>query len=642
MARRFLITFVLALLPVVAIIAHPELRQVMTQDMILLLCGEVDMLAQPHRSSERATILRLESLSGEEGAWRRMEEYAKIARETGKPYLYAAALREGMRSFFEPLQPPLWAKGLFSPPRERQEKHKRTAQRVLAISNEMIEIDKHNAFPYLAKMCALFALGREEAALSALKVAASCPRYVEYDLAWARVLAPRSLTIEARSLAIASVMYLHLAKFRNAMRYARLLADGLQRKGEHARALELREAIAEVGAKMRDSQGVLVTALVGVALQEIAWSGWQKKASRWNEQPVQPVMAAATEFASYARRHGRADLAKTTLQEAVRSQQLKQDLPHYLDVMEELWANLHARTLSMRAAGVIMLLWTLEMLFCLGVSGFLSPWWRYSLLQPDRLSPITSALVVAGAFVAVVVAGLLALDGFGKVWQQWVESQVTRGWLASFPTMEQLVVLHSSGVAILVLLAVTCFALTLFRVARREKVDWLIALGILLGLSLVSIGAAQSHIAVTGYDVVIFVLAFVVLFGGLTGLLASPFYAFVWRKPLPEPFRAAVAAFWGLASVVAWKGLLTGTALWLTAGLVLWLLWARGLPEDTRREMRRAVHRFGMSALILAIFGVWLYALLGYASLPLRAEQHAYLDYIMKHGEMSLLQQFSE
>jgi len=51
------------------------------------------------------------------------------------------------------------------------------------------------------------------------------------------------------------------------------------------------------------------------------------------------------------------------------------------------------------------------------------------------------------------------------------------------------------------------------------------------------------------------------------------------------------------------------------------------------------VYRFGMSALILAVFTFWLYAVLGYVSLPVRAQQHAYLDQLIERGEVRALEE---
>lgn len=314
---------------------------------------------------------------------------------------------------------------------------------------------------------------------------------------------------------------------------------------------------------------------------------------------------------------------------------------HQNGVLELGWLQPNQRVMGMRMAGVMLLLWSFAMLFLLGAALVLSPLWKDTETSPDWTASLTSSLIVAGFFVAVAVGGAFVLDGFRSTWEDWLKGSLLEERIpSSLFTDKQFTVLHASACAILCLLAAVAFITPLVRVSRatgQSSPAWLITLGILLALSMAASGGTQE-LGTMGYNMVLVALAVAVAIGGLAGLLASPVYAFVLHKPLPEPFRAAIAALWGLASVVAWKGFLTETALWLAAGLVLWLLWARALPEDTRREMQCAVYRLGMSALILAIFGVWLYALLGYASLPVRAEQHASLDYMMEHGEMSLLE----
>lgn len=213
-------------------------------------------------------------------------------------------------------------------------------------------------------MCILFALGHDEAALNALQAAASCPRYVEYDGYWVRVLAPRLLTTEARLSIMTSVAYPHLAHFRDSLLYVCSLAEKLARKGDHAHALALREQIASVGSKMRDSQGVLITALVGVFLQEIAWRRISGTASPEGGDAVQRIMIVASEFASYARQYGREDLAETTMREASRNQELKRkmmELAQRTDIIDVPWLTPYVKVVSMRAAGETLMLWASAM-----------------------------------------------------------------------------------------------------------------------------------------------------------------------------------------------------------------------------------------------------------------------------------------
>ncbi|GIV16382.1 MAG: hypothetical protein KatS3mg022_1817 [Armatimonadota bacterium] len=643
MARRLLVAFVLALLPVVAVIVHPELRRVARQDILTLFGGTVGLHTLPNDIAERQEILRLENIPGEAGTWQRVRQYALMAREARQPYLYAAALRAGMQFRIYPRSD----RTLASP--ESDERTRQMAQQLLSIADEMLAIDSDNSFPHLIKACALFALGQDEKAIASFLDAAACSRYEDYIADWSRVLASPSLSAEERTLLIASVILPHLSCFRETALHLVSLAHQQQKKGQHTRALALREAVAEVGTKMRVSRGSLVTALVGIYLQRVAWNGQVPSASSQEDSQSEQLLTIASRFADYARLHGRADLAQKAMHEAALSQETMRKAMAYSrqdDLLQVGWLAPLQRMMSMRMAGMMLLLWSFAMAFLLGASLMLSPLWKNGEADRDTIAPVTSSLVVSGVFVAVAVGGAFALDGFRSIGTDWLEQHMLGERIPSLLFAEKhFTILHASTCAILCAQTAVGFTLPLLhasRITRRPSLAWLVALGILLALSVVSAGVIQST-GNAGYNnMVLAALAIAAGVWGIAGLIASPFYAFVLHKSLPEPLRGGIAALWGLASIVAWTGFLTETALWLAAGLLLWLIWGRSLPEDARAETQRTVYRFGMSALILAIFGLWLYAILGYASLPARAQQHAYLDQMIKHGEMSLLQQVSE
>lgn len=647
MARWLLVAFVLALLPVVAVVMHPELRQVITQDVILLFGIAPPLYALPNDSPQRQQILHLEKLRDEEGVRQRIQAYTRMAKETRQPYLYAAAIRAAMQ--FSLVRRPLAIDGLSGPmePKppspEMERKRRQVAQEVLSLSEQMILLDPNNAFPHLTKMCALFALKQDELALKSLQDAAACAHYVEYELAWARLLVPQGLTAEERVLLLASIVFPHLSQFREAMRYVAALAEQSEQKGDHARALALRQMVASVGAKMRDSNGSIIPALVGMFIQETAWARKQKEALLREGDAVHRIGVLASAFASYARQHGRPDLAEEALRQATQSQNLKQRMQTYVrenEVMEVAWLAPQRRVLSVRAAGIMLLLWSFAMAFLLGASLVFSPLWRQSAAREDRTAPLAAALVVAGAFVAVALGGYFALDGFGSLWAGWIKDLLSGERIPSLLLRDSdLQVFHASTCAVMGLLAAVCFVPSLVRTSKagQASLGWLVAMGLLLGLALVSSGAILDHER-SGYEIVIGMLAIGAAVTGVAAVVATPFYAFVWHKPLPQLFRAGLAALWGLTSVVAWMGWLSWTSIWLMAGLFLWLMWGRGSSIEARAETQYATSRFGMSALILAVFGLWLYAILGYASLPARAQQHAYIDQLIEHGEMSLLQ----
>lgn len=647
MARRLLIALTLAFLPAVALVVNPELRRVATQDVALLLGIAPALYTLPDDSPQRQEILHLERLTEEHGLRQRVQAYTRLAKETRQPYLYAAAIREAMGSslglhlsrtddFPGPYQP-------LPPSPEQERKRRQAAQEVLSLSEEMITQDPQNAFPHLAKTCALFALQRDEQALKSLQDAANCPRYMEYELVWARLLSAQGLTAEERALLLASILFPHLPQFRGAMRYVATLAEQSERKGDHERALALREMIASVGAKMRDSNGSILPVLVGLSIQEIAWTRKQDTPLLRERDTARWVEAIASAFALYARQHGRPDLAEETLEQAARSRELWQQIRNYIrenELMEVGWVTPQRRVLSFRAAGVMLLLWSFAMAFLLGTTLILFPMWRQTTLWADRTAPIATALVVGGAFVAIVVGGAFALDGFGNLWAVWMKETLSSERLPSLPLRgSDLRVLHASACAIMGLLAAVCFVPPLIRLSKagNPSVAWIAAIGALLALGVTAGGTLQSHEAISAEGIMV-ALAIVAVLWGLSGVVALPFYTFVLRKPLPTPFRAGIAGLWALLSLVAWRGQLTWTGIWLMFGLLLWLLWGRGLSPEAQAEAQHAVYRYSQSALILAIFGLWLYALLGYISLPVRAQQHAYIDQLIEHGEMSLLE----
>jgi len=183
----------------------------------------------------------------------------------------------------------------------------------------------------------------------------------------------------------------------------------------------------------------------------------------------------------------------------------------------------------------------------------------------------------------------------------------------------------------------------MIRLAKKQGQSWMawsLLCGLLSGLLLTTwstaLGFGVAEITTREVALLIILLAAILLVAA--GLLALPFYAFLLRKPLPIPLRMGITLLWGIASFYMWQGYLVETALWLLAGVLLWTLWRRGLPNAGQMEVQHAVNRFGLSALILAVLGLWLYAMLGYASLPARAAQHSYIDRIITQGEISLLQ----
>ncbi len=641
MARWFLTALVLALLPLVAVISHPELRLVLQEDVTFLWRGDVDITYPSFGSAERRALLEAQHIQGEDTSWKRLHALAQLARRTGKLYLYAEALRHACVA---PLRHPKTAPESRTPPGYAQTIRK-MAQEALSLSEEMIRKDPLNAFPYLVKTGALFALQKPNEAVGTFLRAARCPRYEEYVGEILAVLAPRDLPAESRSLHFMAVLFPHLSCFRESARYIRHLADEAETRGDHARALQLGEAIATAGTKMRDTHSALITSLTGIHLQEIAW---QRPSLPFPQNATRssPITNEAAQFAAYARRYGRNDLAAAALRESVHSQNLNQQIRNYIrqiaDVIAVPWMNPTAKVLSLRTAATVLLLWSLAMALCVLATLPVIGMWRRSDIWQDYLAPVTATLVVGGAFIAVAVAAFLQLVGFAALRQEWVKEALTlHERVHLFAPNDLPAVFRLSTIAVLLVLALVCVALPFVRTTRETGYSWMlwcVVLGVVLGLSVASSGSLYPLSFIPAYSVVTGLLSGVAVLAGVAGLLALPFYAFLLRKPLPLLWRMGIALLWGTASFYMWQGYLVETALWLLAGVLLWALWGRGLPGAAQMEVQHALYRFGMSALILAVLGLWLYAILGYASLPARAAQHAYIDQIITQGEVSLLE----
>ncbi|GBC94509.1 hypothetical protein HRbin16_00292 [bacterium HR16] len=633
MARRLLIAFVLALLPVVAVVVHPELRRVWRQDVTLAFTGEVEVLSLPTDGEQKKAILELETRAPQPDHLTKAREYVQLYERFRQPYLLGAAVRSvTLRSLF-PFSMP-------EPPQSAEERL-RYARELLSISEKLTSIDRQNAFPYLMKMVAHASLGERQKALEALREAAGRSVYNGYEREWLRMVSSRRLTAEERLIAAGGLLFPHFAQLRNAFERTRQWANEMEVRGHHRESLQVADWMMRCGELMRHAGDSVIQAFVGAAIERIAW---QRKLSpkRPTDPPKEEYRRLAEQFGNYARQHNRQDLAKR----AVASVDTYENFQQAFTKVSEAWEDRLNRLFGMRAGGFVLQIWVWTWLFCVAATLLLSPLWHFSRTVQDSILPWTAAIPFAGVLIAVSVAAGLSLYPFAEVFQQLAGPlYMEQPNLTRFSLREHAQSFRQLAAAAPCALAVVCFALPLYRLTRQLKAYWVTGsavLGLLLALSIFSSGAAVPYSLGVYEDVFHAVLAFLIAVTGLAGLVASPFYAFLLRKPLPVPLRAGIAALWGLMSIVAWTGFLTETALWLAVGLVLWLIWGRSLPEDARLETQRAVYRFGMSALILAVLGLWLYAILGYASLPARAQQHAYLDQLIEHGEMSLLQQFSK
>lgn len=626
MARWLLIAFVVALLPVVAVVGHAELRRVAMQDIALLLTGEVEML-QPHAgSAERQAVLALERQQPPPDHLTKAGEYVKLYERFRQPYLLAAAIRVVTLQSLFPFPAP--------DTQEFTERRRRYARELLSLAQRLASVDGQNAFPHLMRCVAWTSLEHRGEALQALQTAAACPTYNGYERDWLRVVSSPSLTAEERLVAPSrGLLFPHLGQLRRACERLRDWANEMEHRGEHEQALQVAEWMMRSGATMRASGDTFIQVLVGTGLERIAWQR-QQMPKKSIESAEEEARRLAEQFGRYARQHGRPDLAEQALASA---EAYSRALKNFHRASDR-WEQRLSKLFSLRAGGVVLQIWAWTWLFCAVSTLLMAPLWYSPPALRDRVLPWTAALPFAGALIALAVAAAQALYPFGKVVQQLVEPiQEPRGDFTTFSLVQQMPLLHQLATLAVGALLLVCFAIPLWRVARGARQPWTagaVVFGWLLAIALVGGGELFSP-----ENVLLTTAVFVVTLVGLSGLLVAPFYAFRRRQPLPPPFRLGIAALWGLASLTVWAGSPIATALWLVAGLLLWLALGRSLSEELRLETQRAVYRFGMSALILAVFTFWLYAVLGYVSLPVRAQQHAYLDQLIERGEVRALEE---
>lgn len=610
----------------VAVVGHDELRRVALQDIVLLSTGEIEIL-QPHAgSAERQAVLALERLQPPPDHLTKAAQYVKLYERFHQPYLLAAATRSvAQQRLFPPAA---------TDTPEFAERRRRYARELLSLAEQLASVDGQNAFPHLVRCVALTSLERRGEALQALQTAAACPTYNGYERDWLRVVSSPSLTAEERFVAASrGLLFPHLGQPWRAFERLRDWANEMERRGEHAQALQVADWMMRSGATMRTSGDTFIQVLVGTGLERIAWQR-QRMPKKSTESAEEEARRLAEQFGRYARQHGRPDLAERALAgvEAY-SRALKT-----LHRASDRWEQRLSRLFSLRAGGVVLQIWAWTWLFCAVSTLLMAPLWYSPPALRDRVLPWTAALPFMGGLMALSVAAAQALYPFGEVFQQLAGSiQEPWGDFTTFSLRQQMPLLHQLASLAAGALLLVCFAIPLWRVARGARQAWTagaIVFGWLLAIALAGGGELFSP-----ENVLLTAAVFVVTLAGLGGLLASPWYAFWRRQPLPPPFRLGIAALWGLASLTVWTGSIVGTALWLVAGLLWWLAWGRGLSEEMRLETGRAAYRFGMSALILAVFTLWLYAVLGYVSLPVRAQQHAYMQQLVERGEMHVLEE---
>lgn len=639
MARRFLVPLVAAILPLVAIVAQTELRRVFVEDVQLLHADRADFLHAP-ANPERDVLIQLMALSKDLDTDKRLKAYSPVIERYNEPLLYAMALREAHRAGLPPTQPrPASDKGLDS----FYQKRLSVARQTVHFADRMIARDPQNAFPYLSKMCALLTMGQREQALKALQQSAECARYESYEVEWARVVATPSLTAETRTMVLAEVVFPHLTGFRTAFRHWRIEANRLEKQGNHAESLQITEHLMRAGKLMLRRQQETITPLVAASMLRIVWDRYGNEKSEPTDDSA--YLAVAQDFSRYARQHGRSDLAEEAVQTAQQAIEIRRlfreiqqkhpsnagvDPLEYLDNFQELLA---------RRAGGVLLIWWISPLIAFWLLGKLLVFRYRAAPAQDSIGSWAIVLITASLPVSVLAAGILCLYPFETVFDYVMERTATVETVFSLSFDEQMHAARMSMVYPLALLMLTAFLVPTVRLARSYKQDWLmwsLAVGIISAINLSSAGPLNISIWLSSPYIFSTIIALSILLFGLISAVALLAYAFILRRRVPLAYRVGTALLWGLGIALLASSNWTWSLLWLASGTVLWAVWACSLSEETHREAGKSLYRFAAASLILALLCLWLYALNGYLSLPLRNAQHHLLNRMLTEGEMAL------
>lgn len=249
----------------------------------------------------------------------------------------------------------------------------------------------------LTKAFALFALKRDKEALTAFHEAAKRPNFRTYENKYAQLNTGRIFVGEDRLLRLGAVIFPHFSALRETARKVVAYSAQAEKEGDFERALNLAEDVIKVGAKMKKDGFFIIEALVGIAIQSIAFAGETRKLPPRAER----LKLLAQRFSEFAEKHGRKDLAELALKEAEESTKIL--LLVRQDPFENLLLVSVRRLTTTRLTSFALLLSSLALaLIGLIPAAFL---WRIS-VAIDSYSHITTTLVVAGLPLAAVIWGM--------------------------------------------------------------------------------------------------------------------------------------------------------------------------------------------------------------------------------------------
>ncbi|MCS7263660.1 MAG: hypothetical protein NZ805_02370, partial [Armatimonadetes bacterium] len=501
------------------------------------------------------------------------------------------------------------------------------------------------------KAYALFALGRDDEALSTFHEASLRPNYRTYDGEWLRLKSPKIFTAEERLMYAFAFLLPHLSALREITRRVMRYSADAEKKGDFKRALELAEDVVRVGTKLREQGFWLIDLLVGIAIQSLGFAGetrqlTEEERQRFAQLPegsAERLRVSARRFAEFARKHGRNDLAEWALKEAEKSARvfnLTRQYPQEGLLFGDLKHRDGLRLVNTRLTGFALLLSA----FALAVIGLISAafLWRTP-VAIDSYSPVTATLIVGGLPLAAVVWGMFgALQG--EIWD--------------VMQTETLFVAIYLPFAILLLLFAVCFLPALWQLKGKvkwQKIALLIAIAAFAGIFTAAISNIPIFKAIATFLTILLLLALVALIAIVFWLkfkLDVPNLGIRILSAVAIGIIVCVLLFvmLGLGIVfenlrwrpyeVEFMPLFVVLALAVSAFVffIAWGVWARFGRSDYRPVCQRALARLKGASVLLLLICWWSYAVVEFSSLPLRAKIHRALDELATHGELVLIE----
>lgn len=660
MAKR-LIAFVIAFaIPLIALLSHHELRRILVWDALALA------LRSYPKSIELLLLLfkppdpLYQSIQEIGFSIDRWHDYEKLYRKTGKVWIGVFGLRYAMYAVKLNRAELNRAKkgGSFSSPPKQLDIA--NAEQLLRFATELSERDRENAFPMLAKSCALFALRRDDEALAAFHKAAIRPNYNTYEAEWLRLIAPKSFTCEERFWTIFSLHFPHLGKIRLLSHMVMWHSMQAEKEGDFRRALMLAEDVIKVGAKIRDKGKCYIENLAGMTVQHI---GFGERLKRKYEKKYEYALAEGYQFAKFARQHGCYELAEFALKEARISAQI-----YYLhdfwrwsswrhgDIIPGFTTQEMHRLCSVRSVGCVLLV-SMALLLALALLSFASLW-RLP-VATDRHSTIIAVFILSGFPIAMVIWGIFqALKGlpcgeevFPGVWEFELAAYLFSPIIVFFligvcllPPLWQLrkqtnwhFILSIIGIfAFLGTATIACISTSYGDVA-------VLFLSLPL-LPLAFIGLVSTVVLLRGYlrnlqsSVKIFAVLSIAFAALMLLFIFVVFWTLIWFGLIQSESWSEIREFMILAMIFTIMSAAAFVLLFFPALFITWCIWSRFGHHEQRGIYQSALMRLRNTAVLLLLIHWWGYCIVGFFSLPLRAKLHHVIDDVFTHGELAMIQ----